>query len=525
MHMKTKLKRRKFLKNASSVTALSLLGGPITGLASQNKASYSSKELYFQSASQVVRLIVDKKISSFELTNMILERIGKIEPKINAINVLLSEEALEKAKEADRLLATGNVLGPLHGVPITIKDTFRIKGVPTTVGNPALSDYVPDYDAVSVARLKAAGAVILGNTNVPYMLDDHQSFNEIYGRTNNPWNQGHSPGGSTGGGAAALAAGISYLSLGSDTAGSIRVPAHFCGVFGHKPTLELVPKQGQIPPMPGALPYSSNGLSVAGPLARSPEDLKLLLEVCGGPVSPESIAYSWKLPRARKTKLRDYRIRYILNHNEYPVSSEMIPVMNSAIQEFRKAGSALDEGWPDGMDAIELFHLYMYLIYASASKGASIDEITAYRNGTKTLDSQLQKLKAQAFTDPHKYFVEKDKTRLKVREAWQTFFKDYDAFIIPTAIVPAYPHSDVPWDRRILKTPDGDRQYDDMFFWISFATLAGLPATVIPIGTTTQGLPVGLQIIGPYLEDATPIHLAGLLSEVLGGIQHPSGYD
>jgi len=523
--MKSKFNRRIFLKNASSITMLSLLGDPINAHSSQKEEHSADEELYFQSATEVAQLIINKKISSVELTNTILSRIEKIEPKINAINVLLTEEALEKAKEADNALAKGKIIGPLHGVPITIKDTFRIKGVLTTVGNPALSDYIPEYDAVSVARLKAAGAVILANTNVPYMLDDHQSYNEIYGRTNNPWNLGHSPGGSTGGGAAALAAGISYLSLGSDTAGSIRVPAHFCGIFGHKPTLELVPKQGQIPPMPGALPYSSNGLSVAGPLARSAEDLKLLLEVCGGPVSPQSIAYSWKLPKARNTNLKDYKIKYVLNDKKYPVSSEMIPVMNSALHEFRKTGVKLDEGWPADMDSMELFYLYMYLIYASSSKGASINEIEAYRKNLDNQDSPLQKLKAQAYSDPHKYFIEKDKTRLKVRELWQAFFKDYDAFIIPAAIVPAYPHSDVPWDRRILKTPDGDREYDDMFFWISFATLAGLPATIIPIGLTETGLPVGLQIIGPFLEDATPIHLAGLFSEVLGGIQHPSGYN
>ncbi len=522
--MKNKLNRRSFIKNSSALATISLIDSQVMGMSSKFDNISTGEEIHYKSATEVAQLIVDKKISSLELTKLMLDRIEKIEPKVNAINVLLKDDAIKKAKEADAALAKGTILGPLHGVPITIKDTFRIKGVITTVGNPALSDYVPEYDAVSVARLKNAGAIILGNTNVPYMLDDHQSFNEIYGRTNNPWNLEHSPGGSTGGGAAALAAGMSYLSLGSDTAGSIRVPAHFCGVFGHKPTLELVPKQGQMPPMPNALPYSSNGLSVAGPLARSTEDLKLLLEVCGGPVNPKSIAYSWKLPNVRKTNLKDYKIKYVLHDDKYPISSEMMQVMDSSINEFRKAGAKLDEDWPADMDPLDLFHLYMYLIYASASKGASMDEINAYRQNTGMLNSQLQKLKAQAYTDPHKYFVEKDKTRLKVREIWQTFFKDYDAFIIPTAIVPAFPHSEVPWDKRILKTPDGDREYDDMFFWISFATLAGLPATVVPIGLTATGLPVGLQIIGPYLEDATPIHLAGLLVDVLGGIKHPEGF-
>ena len=522
--MNANVNRRSFIKRASSLAAISIIDKVTPLQSSPFKNELRINDIHYASATHVAQLIREKKISSEELTNLILVRIEKVEPKINTINVLLRDEAIEAARTADNSLAKGNLLGPLHGVPITIKDTFRIKNVLTTVGNPDLSDYVPEYDAVSVARLRNAGAIILGNTNVPYMLDDHQSFNDIYGRTNNPWDLGHSPGGSTGGGAAALAAGISYLSLGSDTAGSIRVPAHFCGVYGHKPTLELVPKQGQIPPMPGALPYSSNGLSVAGPLARSTEDLKLLLEVCGGPVHPQSIAYSWKLPPARKTRLKDYKIKLVLNNENYTVSTESTSVLNAAISEFRKAGAQLEDGWPADVDPMELFYLYMYLIYASASKGANEDLIRTYRKNLGKEDIPLRKLKAQAFTDPHKYFVEKDKTRLKVREIWQTFFKEHDAFIIPTAIVPAYPHSDIPWDKRVLKTADGDREYDDMFFWISFATLAGLPSTVIPVGNTSTGLPVGIQIIGPFLEDATPIHLGGLLSEVLGGIQHPGDF-
>jgi amidase len=182
-----------------------------------------------------------KNISSFELTQMILERIKKYNPKINAIIVLIEEQALERAREADAALAKGENWGVFHGVPITIKDAFQLEGVVTTAGAPFLKDYIPDSDATAVARLKKSGAVILGHTNVPFMLRDHQSFNEIYGRTNNPWNSDRTPGGSTGGGAAAVTAGLSYLSLGSDIGGSIRVPAHFFGIFGHKPSVDLIP--------------------------------------------------------------------------------------------------------------------------------------------------------------------------------------------------------------------------------------------------------------------------------------------
>jgi amidase len=489
-------------------------------------------EIPFLGAADVARLIQSKKISSVELTQLMLSRIFEIDKKINAINVLMYEEAMTNAKKADEMQSRGEILGPLHGVPITIKDSFRIKGVVTTAGNPVLKNYVPEYDAVSVARLKKAGAIILGNTNVPYMLDDHQSFNDIYGRTLNPWNLECSPGGSTGGGAAALAAGLSFLSLGSDTAGSIRIPSHFCGVFGHKPTIDLVPKKGQIPPLPGSLPYKSNGLSVAGPLARSAEDLKLLMEICGGPVEPDSVAYSWKLPEIRKSNLRDFKIKYVMDDPLCPVSSEIKPVLDSALRNFGKAGLNMEEGWPATIDREEQYYNYLYLLHAYVSGGAPDSEIESLRASTDTDEKSLSKVRAKAFANPHKYFKHQESKRLKAREDWQEYFREYDAFVLPVAFVPAFSHIEKPWypnnpdpaKRRILTTPEGERDYDDILFWISFATLTGLPATVFPIGLTEKGLPVGLQIIGPFLEDATPIYLAGKLSEIAGGIQHPKGY-
>lgn len=521
--MENNVNRRSFVKQTTLLTTLSSLS-PLIGWSKHGDKVYSEDDIHFKSATAVAAMIQDKKISSLELTKTILSRIEQYDDEINAINVLLAEEALSKAKEADEALTRGELFGPLHGVPITIKDSFRIKGVVTTAGNPALANYVPDYDATSVARLRNAGAVILGNTNTPYMLDDHQSFNDIYGRTNNPWDLGRSPGGSTGGGAAALAAGLSYLSLGSDTGGSIRVPSHFCGLFGHKPTIDLVPKKGSIPPLPDSLPYVTNKLSVAGPLARSAADLRLLLEICGGPIYPESVAYSWNLPAARKTNVKDYKIKFVIDDVNCPISSEIKPVMEKAIEEFKKARLHLEEGWPDQVDAKAQYYNYMYLQYAHIARGAKPEVIEELKTSTNANESPLQTLKRRAFTEPHKYFNEEDSRRQKFRDIWQDYFMEYDAFILPVAFVPAYPHTTIPWAERMLATPEGKRHYDDMLFWISFATLTGMPATVFPIGLTKTGLPVGLQIIGPFLEDETPIYLAEKLSEILGGIKHPDKY-
>ena len=278
------------------------MGGPI------------ASGLTFVSLTQAAKAIRDGKITSLELTEHIIRRIERHNPALNAIVTFTKTEALAQAKAADEALARDEVLGPLHGVPITIKDCFEVAGVRTTAGAKRLSDHVPEEDAATVSRLRKAGAVILGKTNVPIYAGDWQSFNEVFGTTNNPWNLETTPGGSTGGGAAAVAAGLSYLSLGSDIGGSIRIPSTFCGLFGHKPTINILPYRGHIPRRHTPL------LTVAGPLARSPEDLKLALEVMGGPDAEEGIAYSWTLPPSRCESLSEYRLGYVIDHPSCPLS-------------------------------------------------------------------------------------------------------------------------------------------------------------------------------------------------------------
>ena len=518
--MKITLTRRSFIKKSSIIAGVSCIN--LDNLGFQRYANIDS--IPFIDASKAASEIKKKNISSLELTQLIVKRIKDFNPEINAVIVFNEEEALKRAKEADAALARGIDWGVFHGVPITIKDAFRIKGVVTTAGAPFLKDYIPDTDATAVAKLKNSGAIILGHTNVPFMLSDHQSYNDIYGRTNNPWNLERTPGGSTGGGAAALAAGLTYLSIGSDIGGSIRVPAHFCGVFGHKPTVDLISQRGHIPPPPGSKPFPSSELPVAGPLARSARDLRLALSVCGGPDIPENIAYSWKLPEARKKEIKEYKIKYVLNHPSCPVSSEIYPLMEQAINEFKKEDIDIKEGWPEEVVPEDQYMTYLYLLMGAMSQGLTDEEIERIKAIPSSERSSQQELQYKAITDSHIQYNRMESKRLQARQIWQNFFKEYDAFILPAAFVPAFPHTEEPWEKRKLLTPEGERSFNDILFWISFATLTGLPATVFPIGLSKTGLPVGLQIIGPFLEDATPIEIAGNLNEIMGGVMHPKGY-
>jgi len=376
-----------------------------------------------------------------------------------------------------------------------------------------------------VARLRAAGVVILGKTNVPLMARDWQSYNDIFGTTNNPWDLTRTPGGSSGGEAAALAAGLSYLSVGSDIGGSIRGPAHFCGVYGHKPTLNVVPSRGHIPPLPGSPPGSPSSLAVSGPLARSAGDLQAALTVLGGPDTLEARAYRWFLPPARRSRLSEYRIGCVLDDPLCPVVSDVEEVMVEAITALRKAGASVEEGWPQGVTPAEQYDTYLYLLNAGYAMGLSDDQIERARQRAANQDGTRQAKRALAWTAPHKHFMMADGRRLAARAVWQRYFDTHDAFLLPTAFVAAFPHDhSANRDNRVLTTPQGPRQYGDLLFWISFATLTGLPATTAPVGLTRAGLPVGLQIMGPYLEDATPIDLAGKLADVLGGFRPPQGY-
>jgi amidase len=456
-------------------------------------------ETLFQSATDAAGMLRRKDISSRELTELLLARIDAVNPPLNAVVELRRDAALRDAAAADQEIAQG-VERPLLGVPMTIKDSFNVTGLHTTWGNPAFKDYVADWDATVVARLKAAGAIIVGKTNVHFMLADFgQTANELYGVTNNPWDKTRTPGGSTGGGAAALAAGMTFLEYGSDLVGSIRIPASFCGVYGMKPSVGIVPLTGFQTPGPPAGPSDMTYMSAVGPLGRSAADLRTALSLTAGPEPPASNAYSWTLSRPRHTRLKDFRVGVVLDHDRAPVSSEVGARLSNAVDTLSRAGATVVEGWPQGMDPVrdyESFGFHVGLFFAFVQPGA---------------DSE-QRLSE---------FIDHETRRMSARAAWGRYFNDFDVFLCPADFTPAFPHDSRPFGERTISTPEGERPYDNQPFWVSHASLGGLPAVAAPIGRTPGNLPVGAQIIGPLYEDDSAITFAELLGEVVGGYDPP----
>jgi amidase len=515
--------RREFLSKTAALTAAFPFIEFGTEPGPPPKRGTRVEDLPFSSAVDVARAIRRGEISSLELTELMFKRIDSINPRINAVVTLMREEALARAREADAARAKGRFFGPLHGVPITIKDAFDVKGVRTTFGNPAFKDHIPTRDSAVVERLRRAGAILLGMTNVPFMLADYQSYNDIFGQTNNPWDLTRTPGGSTGGGAAALAAGIGYLTPGSDIGGSIRGPAHFCGVCGHKPTLNVISLRGHMRLSPDDFD-PPNYLAVAGPLARYAKDLKLMMEILGGPDIEDAVAYSWRLPAARRQRLKDYRIGYVLDDKLCPLSSDVRTVLADAVAALRQADTILSEGWPSGVNPEAEKRNYEFLLSSFFADDMPDEKLAEVRARADKQDGSWEALTALAQAGPHKYFIAARSKQMRARATWQDYFTTHDAFLLPTVFVSAFKHDHRPWKDRVLETPEGPRPYEDLWFWISFATHTGLPATVVPAGLTHEGLPVGMQIIGPYLEDATAIDVAAKIEEILGGFRPPKGF-
>jgi amidase len=452
-------------------------------------------------ATEAARLLRRRELSSRELTGALLARIEAVNPNLNAVIELRGDQALAEAAAADQAAARGGELGPLHGVPMTVKDSFDVAGLHTTWGNPAFADQVAGSDATVVRRLRRAGAIVVGKTNVAFMLGDFgQTANELYGVTGNPWDPARTPGGSSGGAAAAVAAGMSFLEYGSDLVGSIRIPASFCGVYGLKPSVGVVPLTGFQPPGPPAGPSDMTYLSAVGPLARSAGDLRAALAVTAGPEDPAARAYAWALARPRHTRLRDFRVGVVLDHDQAPVSSEVAAVLSDAVDGLARAGATLVEGWPKGVDPVEeaeSFGFHVRLVFAYQQPG---DDLPPF---------------AEVIGHEHR--------RMAARAAWGEYFEDIDVFLCPAAFTPAFPHDPRPFEARTIATPEGRRPYADLAFWVAHASLPGLPAVAAPVGRTAAGLPVGAQVIGPLFEDDTALSFAGLLGEVTGGFAPPPG--
>lgn len=463
-------------------------------------------------------------VSSAELTEDAIARIGRHDESLNAICVPDFDRAREAARAADRARARGED-GPLLGVPVTVKECYDIAGLPTTWGIPEHRDHRPAEDAVQVSRLRNAGAVILGKTNVPLGLQDVQTFNDVYGTTNNPWDHGRTPGGSSGGSAAALAAGFGALSIGSDLGGSLRNPAHYCGVYAHKPSLGLVASRGMVPPDVPALPADPD-LAVVGPMARSARDLTLLLDVMAGPDPlTRGVAYGLTLPPARHRRLAGFRVLVLDRHPLLPTSAAVRAGVGRVAEALVAGGARVVRESPLLPDPAEAAVLYQQLLISGSVARFPVGTDELIRAEVAALspdDRSLTATRLRAMLFSHHDWLRANGLRELHRQGWRRFFTEFDAVVCPVMPTPAFPHTHHPGPMtRTIDIDGAEYPYFDQLVWAGTATMPGLPATAVPAGLSPAGLPVGAQIIGPMFEDRTPLMLAELLEREMGGFRPP----
>jgi amidase len=481
----------------------------------------------FKTAVELSVALAAKKVSAVELTEDAIGRIERHDARINAICVRDFERGLAAARAADAELARG-VKKPLLGIPVTFKESYNIAGLPTTWGNPAQKDFRPAKDALPVSRVKDAGGVILGKTNVPLGLGDWQSYNEIYGTTSNPFDLGRTPGGSSGGSSAALAAGYGPLSLGSDIGGSLRVPAFHCGIYAHKPTFDLVAMRGHTPPPLPPMP-STRDLSVIGPMARGAADLSLLLDVIAGPDPLEAgVGYRLALPPPRHDELKGFRVLVIGSDPILPANKEIRDAIEKLAGSLAKSGVSVMRQSPLWPDFAETSRLYMRMLMSFLGAFFAPDIIADAQARAANLtpdDKSLAAERLRGMMLSHRAWLFDDGARARLRAQWRELFKSFDAVICPVMPTPAYPHDHSPeQETRRINIDGKDYAYPDQLAWPGIATLPGLPATAIPLGLS-QGLPIGVQIVGPWLEDRTPLRLAELIEREFGGFVPPPMFD
>ncbi|MBL6752073.1 MAG: amidase, partial [Nevskia sp.] len=462
--------------------------------------------LHFQSATAIARAIREGSLTARAALEHFLERVDRLNGPINAIVHQDRAGARARADAADAARRGGAPLGPLHGVPMTIKESYQLRGTPTTWGIPQMRGNVTQRDALAVQRLAAAGANVFGKTNVPIRLADFQSYNDIYGTTGNPWNLQRTCGGSSGGSAAALAAGLTGLELGSDIGGSIRNPAHFCGVYGHKPTWGLAPPCGHS--LDDSL--AATDLAVIGPLARSAYDLETALGLIAGPDRIEAAGLRLDLPTLQEP-LSKLRIAVWATEPACPASAAVAGRIQAVAEALARAGAQVDDKARPGFDPAHGHAVYSALLFSAM--GARLpDEVFKRRIAEADRfapdDHSLVAAQARAQTMRSRDWAALDEARARLRWAWRRFFDEVDFLIAPVMPVTAFAHDHSPADTRRIDIDGRAFPYFGQLFWAGLASLGYLPATVFPAGTAPDGLPVGLQIIGPAYGDLRTIGLA-----------------
>ena len=477
-------------------------------------------ELAYLSAIEIAEKIRRREISSREALDYFLARVEKLDKTINAVVTIDAERARKEADAADAALARGEKRGPLLGVPMTVKDSLQTKGMRTTSGAPELSQFIPPEDAWPVARLREAGAIIFGKTNLPIYAGDLQSYNEVFGTTNNPHDVTRTPGGSSGGSAAALACGFTPIEIGSDIGGSIRLPSHMSGVIGHKPSYGIVPAHGQIPGPPGTLTLAD--LAVVGPMARTVEDLALGLDLMVGPNRWDAPAWKLELPAPRRATLREYRIAAWLDDPRCTVDPEVRALLEKAVQSLAEAGATVDTTARPGFTLEKVADTFMALLQAALAGGNARDKIEAFATSQgDTPVASTRRLLAMR----HREWLSYNERRLQMRKQWEEFFQSWDIMLLPVMPCAAIKHDhSEPMAGRTVPVNGEARPYWDMVSWMAPAGACYLPATVVPVGQLSNGLPVGIQIVGPYLCDRSTLQVARELLRIVGGCPRPRGF-
>ena len=460
-------------------------------------------DLATASATRLAEAIRAKQVSSRELLDLYVDRIDRLNGPLNAVVTLDVERARNAAAAADNALARGDDVGPLHGLPVTIKDAIETEGIRSTGGAIELTDHVPTADAPAVASLKRAGAIVFGKTNVPRWSGDMQTYNEVFGMTSNPWAHDRTPGGSSGGPAAAVAAGFTSFEVGTDIAGSIRLPSHMCGVFGLKPSYGVIPQRGYLDHVGGGI--TDADINVFGPIARDADDLALLLDVMAGPEPERAAAWRLELPAPSGSTLSDYRIGVWFDDPGCPIGRDVGAVLANAAARIADAGGKVEDAHPP-VNFDEQVETFFRLLIPAISP--SFPEETA-----------------EIISSSHLAWLRNNEERARLRAIWAEWFDSYDILLCPVLPTATFPHdNESDFAARRLVIDGVEREHVSLVRWTGLIGVVGLPSAVIPIGRTDAGFPVGMQIVSPYLHDRRSVHVAQLLRDVLGGYEVPPGY-
>ena len=437
-----------------------------------------------------------RELGSVELLDAQLARIERLGPQVNAVCTLAVEAARKRATAADEATANGEAWGALHGVSVTVKDAIATAGILSTGGSPKLREHIPLDDAHVVSAIKNAGAIEFGKTNVPVWSGDFQTFNEMFGTTNNPWDITRVPGGSSGGAAAAVACGMSSFEIGTDIGGSVRVPSAFCGVFGHKPSFGVIPTLGYLDEPNGGVTESD--VNVFGPIARSAGDLELLLGLLAGPAPDRAAGWRLDLPRADVADLRSLRVAAWFDEPSIPMDDEMTAVLDGVADALVEAGAAVDRTTRPQLDFTEAWRMGLWLIGAACNLSGGDRDVS------------------------HNDWLFADRERARLRQRWAEFFETVDVLLCPVTLAPAFEHmQDGTWATREVVVNGVSLPYLALEAWPGLIGSAYLPSTSAHVGCTAGGLPVGVQVVSPYLHDLRSIAVAGLITDLVDGYAVP----